>query len=130
MDDAGVKITFIYAGDHKVDGNPYEPLPEDVKNRMQARIDGLYDIFVSTVARNLGIAEEAVRATEALTYSAEEAVSIGFAHEILACDEAKNRQDLAFHLSMKSDLSVEAAQAILAAAPVKAEQSENPGSAF
>lgn len=187
MDDAGVKITFIYAGDHKVDGNPYEPLPEDVKNRMQARIDGLYDIFVSTVARNLGIAEEAVRATEALTYSAEEAVSVGFAHEIrafeeamasfggrfqtigdvtmsqedqnaqatvdldaaraegrkegalaerdriqgiLACDEAKNRQDLAFHLSMKSDLSVEAAQAILAAAPAKAEQSENPGSAF
>ena len=172
MDENGVKITFIFAGDHKVDGNPYEPLPEDVKNRMQARINGLYDIFVSTVARNLGIGEDAVRATQALTYSAEEAISVGFAHEIraidealasfggrfqtigevtmsqevdqtaletaraegrkegasaereriqgiLACDESKNRRELAFHLSMNTDLTVDAAKAILAAAPEK-----------
>ena len=180
MDENGVKITFIHAGSHKVDGNPYEPLPDDVKNRMQARIEGLYDIFVSTVARNLGIGEDAVRATEALTYSAEEAVSIGFAHEIrafddalaafsggrfqtigevtmsqvdqnaqasaaldaaraegqkegalaerarvqgiLACDEAKNRRELAFHISMNTDISVESAKSILAAAPEKPEQ--------
>lgn len=182
MDEMGVKITFIFAGDHKVDGNPYEPIPEDVKNRMQARIEGLYDIFTSTVARNLGIDEAAVRATQALTYSAEEAVSIGFAHEIrafdeamasfggrsvitgevtmsqedqstvaqaalesaraegqkegalaereriqgiLACDEAKDRRELAFHLSMKTELSVENAKAVLAAAPVQAAAEQN-----
>lgn len=88
LDDFGVKITFIHAGKHKVDGNPYEPLPEDVRERIQVRIDSLYGIFTSTVARNLGLDEEAVRNTEALTYSAEEAVEIGFADEIQAADEA------------------------------------------
>lgn len=87
-EDIGIKIQFIHAGEHKVDGNPYEPLPESVKNRMQTRINALYDIFVSTVARNLGLEEQAVRGTEALTYSAEEAVEIGFAHEIRPIDEA------------------------------------------
>ena len=84
----GIKITFIHAGEHKVDGNPHEPLSDVAKNRMQARIDGLYNIFVSTVARNLALDEQVVRDTKALTYSAEEAVSLGFAHEIRAFDEA------------------------------------------
>lgn len=88
LEKAGMKITFIHAGKHKVDGNPYEPLPEAVKNRMQARIDGLYNIFITTVARNLGLSEQAVRDTEALTYSAEDAVASGLAHEIRAFDEA------------------------------------------
>lgn len=88
LDNYGVKITFIHAGKHKVDGNPYEPLPKDVKDRIQVRIDGLYGIFTSTVARNLGLDEEIVRNTEALTFSADEAIEIGFADEILATDEA------------------------------------------
>jgi len=84
----GMKVTLVYAGEHKADGNSYEPLPEGVKNRMQARVNGLYDIFVSTVARNLALDEQVVRGTEALTYSAEEAVELGFAHEVRAFDEA------------------------------------------
>lgn len=192
-DNAGIKVTFVHAGKHKVDGNSFEPLPEDVKNRMQARIDGLHNIFVASVARNLGLEEQAVRATEALTYSAEEAVSIGFAHEIrpvdealaaytsgpeetigdftmsqeqqidsaftqadldaaraegkkegaaaereriqaiLGSDEAQNRRELAFHLSLKTDQSVEVAKSILAASPEeKAEEPETttPGANF
>lgn len=88
LSEYGYEVTLIFAGEHKVDGNPYERLPDDVKKRMQARIDGLYDIFVSTVARNLSLDEQAVRDTKALTYSAEEAVAIGFAHEVRAFDEA------------------------------------------
>jgi len=88
LDKNGIKITFIHAGKHKVDGNPYEPLAADVKERIQVRIDGLYGIFTSTVARNLGLDEEIVRNTEALTYSAEEAIEIGFADEVRAIDEA------------------------------------------
>lgn len=86
--DAGVKVTFIHAGDHKVDGNPYEPLPEEVKKRMQARIDSMYDIFVSTVARNREMDEKAIRDTEALTYSASDAISVGLADEVLPFEEA------------------------------------------
>lgn len=88
VDKAGYKITFVYAGKHKVDGNPYEPLSKDVKNRMQARINDIYNVFVSTVARNRSLSEDSVRATEALTYSAEEAVTVGLVDSIAPFDEA------------------------------------------
>lgn len=88
MADIGLAYTFIFAGKHKVDGNPYEALPADVKARIQVRIDDLYSIFVSTVARNRGLDEQAVRDTEALTFSAPEALSNGLADKIGGFDDA------------------------------------------
>lgn len=88
MEKAGYNITFIHAGKHKVDGNPYGELPEPVKARIQKRIDSMYNIFVQTVARNLQLDEAVVRDTEALTYGAEESIEIGFAHEVRPFDEA------------------------------------------
>lgn len=87
LENAGIKVTFIFAGDHKVDGNSYEKLPEAVKSRIQERINRIYGEFVSTVARNREMDEKAVRATEALTYDANEAIDIGFADRIGALDE-------------------------------------------
>lgn len=84
----GVKITFIHFGKHKVDGNPYEALSPEVKERIQTRIDALGEVFVSTVARNRGMDASAVKATEALTYSAEEAIEIGLADEVGPLDDA------------------------------------------
>ncbi len=83
----GIKVTFIFAGKHKVDGNPYEKLPDAVKARIQKRIDKLYAVFTSTVARNRAMDEGAVRATEALTYDAEDAISVGLADRLGALDE-------------------------------------------
>jgi len=88
LEEYGVKITFIHAGKHKVDGNAYEPLSPDVKARIQTRIDELYGIFVSTVARNRGLDEQAVRDTEALTFTASEATSNGLADLIGELDDA------------------------------------------
>jgi len=88
MDRAGVTVTFIHAGKHKVDGNPYEPLPDAVKARIQSRIDEMYSVFVSHVARNRGMEEGAVRATEALTFTASEALSNGLADAIGPFDES------------------------------------------
>lgn len=87
LEDAGLKVTFIYAGKHKVDGNFTEPLPDDVKDRIQGRVDGLYEIFVSTVARNRGMSEQQVRDTEALTFSAPEALSNRLADSIGSLDD-------------------------------------------
>lgn len=84
----GLKITFIHFGKHKVDGNPYEPLPADVKKRIQARIDELGEIFVATVARNRGMDADAVRETEALCFTASQAVSNGLADSIGSLDDA------------------------------------------
>jgi len=82
LDDAGIKVSFVFAGDHKVDGNPYEPLPKSVKDSIQARVDSLYATFVSQVARNRGIEEKAVRKTEAAIYDAEQALEIGLVDRI------------------------------------------------
>lgn len=82
LEKIGYEITFIYAGDHKVDGNPYEALSPEVKARIQERIDYLYNVFVSTVARNRGLDEQVVRGTQALTYSADEAIKIGLADKV------------------------------------------------
>ena len=82
LDDWGYKITFIFAGKHKVDGNPYEPLPDDVKARIQTTVDKLYGMFVGIVARNRGMEDQAVRDTEALTFLADDALQIGLADAI------------------------------------------------
>lgn len=84
----GYKITFIHFGKHKVDGNSYEALPPEVKERIQGRIDTLGQVFVSTVARNRGMKEKAVRDTEALTFTAEEALSNGLADTIGSLEDA------------------------------------------
>ncbi len=49
---------------------------------------------------------------------------------ILSCDEAKNRGDLANHLALSTDLSVEAAKGILAAAPKIETKPAASGAAF
>ena len=82
MDKMGVKVTFIYAGKHKVEGNPYEALPAAAKSRIQDRIDRIYGEFVGLVAANRDMDEQAVRDTEALTYDASDAVDIGFADRV------------------------------------------------
>lgn len=87
LDEAGYKITFIFAGKHKVDGNPYEPLPEGVRARIQDRVDSLYAEFVGLVARNRGMEESAVRKTEAAIFTAQEALAIGFADSIGRTDD-------------------------------------------
>lgn len=87
LKDAGIKITFIYAGKHKVEGNPYEKLSEGAKGRIQARVDRIYGEFVSLVAKNRDMDEEAVRDTEALTYDASDAVEVGFADRVGAFEE-------------------------------------------
>lgn len=183
----GVQISLIHSGDHKVDGNPFSPLPDNVRADMQTRLDGMWQKFISVVAVNRGMSEQAVRDTQARVYQADEAVKIGLvdavtspqeavasfraevfgssdntsrsptmsdtkkpdatvedqkktdvvveqqkptdekvdhaANErtriegITTCEEAKGREGLANHFAFKTDMSVDAAKAALAASP-------------
>ncbi|MBR9781973.1 signal peptide peptidase SppA [Thalassospira sp. MBR-102] len=187
----GVKVTIISAGAHKADGNPFQPLPDDVRDRVAAEVEATRQLFAQEVVKgrsNLSV--EDVLATEAQSYAAEEAVEIGLvdgvqssksamadfiatlsgrtvigpiqskgASEmdkpnddnrpdaidpgateanvanatqsaasasderkriagILSSKEADGRKDLAEHLAYNTDLSVEAATAMLSKAPV------------
>ncbi len=85
---AGVRWTYIYAGDHKVEGNMHEPLGDDARARVQADVDHLMDMFVRLVSHNRGMAAAAVRATKADMYRGRLAVESGLADEVGTLDEA------------------------------------------
>jgi capsid assembly protease len=73
----GINVTPIYSGKHKVDGNPYEPLPDDVKKAWQADVDGLRAKFADAVAtgRKQKCTAEDMLATEAGMFSSDDAIS-------------------------------------------------------
>jgi signal peptide peptidase SppA len=50
----GLKYTYIYAGKHKVDGNPHESLSPEAHGRMQKSADYLYGIFLDSVSKFRG----------------------------------------------------------------------------
>jgi len=79
----GIKPTFIYAGEHKVDGNPYEKLDPAVLKRQQAKVDQFYQSFLQAVAEGRGtrLTAEMARATQARVYLGDEAVKLGLADE-------------------------------------------------
>lgn len=119
----GVKVTMIYAGKHKVDGNPYEPLSEDVRKRMQERIETLYSDFVSIVARNRDMDEKKVRATEAATFMGSEATENGLADEVASFEDAiiaftakVNRNEEDSDMADKAQITEEALAAAVSAA--------------
>jgi len=88
MTDQGVTVTLIYSGAHKVDGNPYEALSDDVKAKFQADIDSIRMLFASTVATNRGMTTDAVLATEAQVYRGQDAVNVGLADAVMSFDDA------------------------------------------
>lgn len=87
MEKAGVKVTPIFAGAHKVDGNPYAPLPAEVADRIQAEIDHYYALFVSAVADSRALSPRAIRATEAAMYIGKNAIAAGLADRVETPDQ-------------------------------------------
>jgi capsid assembly protease len=78
----GFKYTPIFAGARKNDFSPNDPLSEEARSLAQSQIDDIYGVFVRTVARNRGISEARVRATDAAMFQGDGAVSQGLADEV------------------------------------------------
>ena len=85
----GVKPTLIFAGSHKVDGNPFEPLSDAVRADLQASVDAHYRQFLDTVALGRGsrLTANMARATEARTFIGSEAIALGLADRIASFDQ-------------------------------------------
>lgn len=80
----GITPTLIFAGAHKVDGNPFEPLSDSVENDLQAEVDSFYSAFLNTVAAGRGarLTADKARATEARTMIGAAAVAAGLADRV------------------------------------------------
>ncbi len=79
----GVEVTLIYSGDHKIDGNPYEKLPKDVRADFQTRIDATRQMFAEKVSAYTGMSVQSVLDTEAAVFSGQESVDKGLADELV-----------------------------------------------
>ena len=54
LDNAGVKLTAVTAGEHKVERAPFTPLSDEAKTHMQAGVNEWYGNFLSAVRRGRG----------------------------------------------------------------------------
>lgn len=79
---AGLKWTYVYAGDRKVEGNAHEPLGKQAKSAIQADVDGLYSMFTELVASNRSMSAEQVRSTQARVYRGSQALKANLADNV------------------------------------------------
>lgn len=79
----GTEITLITAGKHKADGNPYEALPEHVRDKWQKQLEATRLTFATKAAGYMNIDVNQVLATEAETFEGEAAIEAGFANELV-----------------------------------------------
>lgn len=93
MEQMGVKPTFVFAGEHKVEGNPYEPLGDDARAYMQAEVDTIYADFLAAVARGRGKSVDEVREKfgQGRTLMAPAAKKVGMIDAIAPADQALAR---------------------------------------
>ena len=87
---AGVKYTAIYSGDHKNDLSPHEPLDKSAAAAVQSDVDAVYEVFCSSVAEGRGIDPAAVKATQAAIYRGQQCLEAGLADELGDYDFALN----------------------------------------
>ena len=87
LEQEGYERTFITAGSEKQpfaeDGSFRKEFLEDI----QYKVDKLYESFTSHVATHRGMSVEAVKATEARTYLAEDAMRIGLVDKVMSLDD-------------------------------------------
>ena len=109
----GLRYTAIFAGDHKNDFNPFEPLNADAKKLLQAHVDNLYDKLTAIVARNRSMTQAAVIATQAGFYMGDAAVEAGLADGILSVRDivtkmSSSKGDMAMNLNEVKDFIYQA----------------------
>ena len=84
LDQKGIAVTLIHAGARKVDANPYQPLPEAIRERIAGELEELRQLFAETVAEGRGRRLDTLQAlaTEAAVFRGEAAVFAGLADEV------------------------------------------------
>jgi signal peptide peptidase SppA len=87
----GVGVSLVHSGEHKVDGNPYEPLPAAVRDEWQEDLDAYRQLFAETVAASRPMSVQAVLDTEARMY--EGPLKTGLAREIGLVDAVASPDD-------------------------------------
>lgn len=86
----GITKTVIRAGENKVLANAVEPLSDKAKAQMEAQAKTMYNVFLSTVASNMGHTEALAESKYGggKVFIGQEAVDVGLAHTVGGYDDA------------------------------------------
>jgi signal peptide peptidase SppA len=95
LEQDGIKVTLFASGAHKADGNPFEPLPADVVERVQSMVDTSASRFIDHVATARGLAADAVRGQEAQIFMGEAAVTAGLVDKIMSWQDSMDEFETA-----------------------------------
>ncbi|WKB54373.1 S49 family peptidase [Eleftheria terrae] len=85
----GLAYRAVYAGHHKNDFSPHQPLTPEAASALQTEVDRLYAIFVGSVAQMRGLSQDAVRATEARLLFGHGGVDAGLADAVLSLEDVQ-----------------------------------------
>lgn len=77
LDNEGIAVTIIQAGDKKTDGTPYKNLTDSAKTDIQQRVNENYAEFTALVADNRNLSVDDVIKTQAACYTAKDAMELG-----------------------------------------------------
>lgn len=61
LDEAGIKVSYVQAGEYKTEGNPTQPLSDEARAHLQATVDTYYAAFTKGVAKGRGVPISQVR---------------------------------------------------------------------
>lgn len=113
----GVKVTTVFAGAHKNDLSPHEPLSDQSLKVLQDLVQESYQLFVGAVAEYRGLPVERVIATEAGLFRGKAAIAAGLADRLASPQDAVDELSRAVALSranrQTSRLGVRAAAAAI-----------------
>jgi signal peptide peptidase SppA len=84
----GLSYTYIYAGKHKIEGNPHEKLSPEALANIQNKLDYSYGIFLDSVAKCRGVtSEEMSKYAEGQVFNAGQVVGTPLLDGITTLDE-------------------------------------------
>ena len=87
LEDAGLKPIYISAGGQKIPFNEDNSFKQSFLDDLQVKVDSLYEDFVSHVNKYTGLSSKEIKGTEAKSFMAEEALSIGLVNKIMTRSE-------------------------------------------
>ena len=88
LEQNGLTVSLIHAGEEKVDGIPVQPLSDRARASIERTVNYHYGMFTEAVAKFRGMSLEDVRATEARCYTPPEALKLGLIDGIASSTEA------------------------------------------
>ncbi len=102
----GIKVDVIRAGKYKVEGNPFEPLSDEGRAFIQARVDEAYSSFVKDVARGRGVNVSDVKGGygQGRALSAKDALTAGLIDRIGTMEDTFSRVLGKGHSTMRAEV--------------------------